>query len=256
MALGTTAALIGSSVIGAVGANKAAKSQAGAAGADLALQGRIYDETTERFQPFTQGGVDAFNALLSLYGLADAPMIGGSPAEIETIGRTLPNGRVSPVGKSYQVGGQTFTNFAEAEAYAAANPVGGTPWAGLELSDATRFAMDEGRDSIEAGAAGAGGLYSGATMEGLERLRFGLAANDRETQVNRLYGLAGMGQASAGGQAAAGSAYAAGASNAYGNLGNARAAGAIGVGNAVNQGLGNYVGYQQYNALLPLLEAA
>lgn len=113
---------------------------------------------------------------------------------------------------------------------------------GLSMSPAARFAMTEGRDTIEAGGAARGGLFSGATLGGLERMRMGLATQDRETQLNRLAGLVDMGQGAAGMQASAGGNFAAGASNAIGARGNALAAGAIGSANALNAGINNGMG--------------
>jgi hypothetical protein len=54
------------------------------------------------------------------------------------------------------------------------------------------------------------------------------------------------GQSAAGAQANAATNTAAGVSNAYGNIGNAQAAGAIGVGNAFNSGINNFLSYSQY----------
>jgi hypothetical protein len=70
-------------------------------------------------------------------------------------------------------------------------------YTGMEMSEGTRFLMNEGRDEIEGGAAGAGGLYSGATLEALERKRMGLASLDKDNQQQQLFSLAGMGQSAA-----------------------------------------------------------
>jgi hypothetical protein len=146
----------------------------------------------------------------------------------------------------YQVGGQTFATMAEAQAWANANRAGGTQYGGIQLSPGARFAMEQGRDAIEAGAAGRGNLFSGSTVGGLERMRFGLSAQDREQQLSRLAGLVDMGMGAAGMHATAGGNYAAGASNALANLGNAKAAGAVGVGNAITGGLNNLAGVWGY----------
>ena len=128
---------------------------------------------------------------------------------------------------------------------------------GISMSPAARFALEQGRDTVEAGAAARGGLQSGATLAGLERLRQGMAAQDREQQLNRIGGLADMGQGAAGMQASAGSNFAQGAGqttnfmgNALANWGDAQASGAIGVGNAFGGGLQNIAGMFAYqNAL-------
>lgn len=131
-------------------------------------------------------------------------------------------------------------------------------FAGISMSPGTRFAMEEGRDTIEAGAAARSGLNSGATLAGLERLRFGLSAQDRETQLNRLGGLAGMGQSAAAMNAANSANFTQNATGALGAMGNAQAAGSIGVGNALQGGLQNLSsiwGYQSaqmpQNSLAP-----
>lgn len=126
---------------------------------------------------------------------------------------------------------------------------------GISMSPGAQFALGQGRDTIEAGAAMRGGINSGATLAGLERLRMGMAAQDRDSQLNRLAGLTDMGMGAAGMQANAGNALAAGNANAsqfmgnaLANQGNAAAAGAVGVGNALQGGLQNGIGllgYQQ-----------
>lgn len=118
---------------------------------------------------------------------------------------------------------------------------------GISMSPGTTFALEQGRDTIEAGAAARSGLNSGATLAGLERLRFGLSAQDRETQLNRLGGLSQMGQSAAAMQAANSANYTQNATNALGAMGNAQSAGAIGVGNSLQGGLNNLAsiyGYQ------------
>ena len=115
-------------------------------------------------------------------------------------------------------------------------------FAGLSMSPAGLFALEQGRDIIEAGAAARGGLFSGSSMNALERTRGQIAANDRENQLNRLTGLAGMGQASAGMQAQANTNFANMAGQALGSIGDARAAGSIATGNAINSGMNNALG--------------
>lgn len=66
-------------------------------------------------------------------------------------------------------------------------------WAGLSLTPQGRFLMEQGRDSIEAGASATGGLRSGATLQALEEYRQGLATQDRDNQLNRLAGRADTG---------------------------------------------------------------
>ncbi len=274
MAIATgTALMAGASVVGglaqASAAKKAARAQTKAADQQVALQREVYEDQTQRFQPYLEGGGNALGAYMYELGLGDAPTIGGSPMEITEIPGT-PAQAASPqyqnmnfMGKMalqrlnsgasagdprYSVGGNVFDTREQAEAYAQANPTGGTQYEGISMSPGAQFALQEGRDTVEAGAAHRGGLNSGATLEGLERLRMGLAAKDRDSQLNRLAGLTDMGQGAAGMQASAGNAFANMASTSLANKGNAQAAGAIGAGNAFSgmmDNLSGIYGYQQ-----------
>lgn len=123
-------------------------------------------------------------------------------------------------------------------------------YGGFQETPGYQFARSEGLNAVEGSAAGRGGLYSGATMQALQERGTGLANQEYGNYVNRLTGLAGSGQNAAAGMGAANQAYSNQAGNALGNYGNAAAAGAIGVGNAINQGIGNYLGYQQFNQLM------
>jgi hypothetical protein len=82
------------------------------------------------------------------------------------------------------------------KAYASNLGLGKGPkgYRGMELTDAARFNMEQGREITEGGAAGSGGLYSGATMAALEKLRGGIAAQDRGNQMAELMGLGQVGQ--------------------------------------------------------------
>ena len=122
----------------------------------------------------------------------------------------------------------------------------------LELSESSRFALNEGRDSIEAGAAARGGVFSGAAMKGLEDYRNRVAVTDRDNQLNRLFSMVQMGQNAASGQGAAGTNFAQSAGANIMAGGNARAAGIVGGVNAVNDAIGNYYGYQNFNRLMDL----
>jgi hypothetical protein len=179
------AAGLGSAAIGASSASKAAKAQSAAAQSDLALKSKIYDETTQRFQPFLEAGQLGQQAYMSELGLGDAP-------------------------EGYE---------------------------GYQSTPAYNFMMNQGVEDIESSAAARGKLFSGATGTALERFRTGLVSQEQNTFLNRLSGLSQQGQAAAGSQASAGQAYSSGAGQAYGNLGAARASGALGVGNAVTGGI-------------------
>ena len=267
----------GSALLGAGASRKAAKAQTAAANADMAFQKETRDQIVAKLDPYYQGGTQAQAALLYEAGLGPRPMIGAQPLSVEEV-RTpmqsgprqqgnsllddpfknpfgigfLPGGSSQPrqaapqMSTSYRVGGQTFGSRGEAEAYAAANGTQGTPFGGFQESPGYKFAFDQGTDAVNALAGAKGGLNSGRTMQDLNTFGQGIANQEYGNWWNRLSGLAGSGQNAAAQQGTAMTNAAAGVSQAYGNIGNATSAGAIGVSNALNRGVENYLGYQQY----------
>jgi len=251
---------VGSALIGAGSANKAAKAQERAAAAQAQVQREMYDQTRTDLAPYRDLGGPAAQAINYLNGFGAAPVVGGTtpditssvtrgtPARYEWNARQGINELVSrarPGSTSYSVGGNNFNSMDEAEAYANANPIGGTPWE-WQTDPGYQFRLGEGMRAVEAGAARRHGLASGATMEALNRSAQGFASNEYGNVYNRIAGQANMGQSAAAGTAAANQNYATGASNALANLGDARAAGAIGVGNALQGGINNGLGIWAY----------
>jgi hypothetical protein len=137
------------------------------------------------------------------------------------------------------------------------------------------FRMSEGMKGLERSAAARGGLLSGATMKGIQRFGQDLGSQEyqnafnryqaeRQSRLNPLQSLAGVGQTSANVLGQAGQsmtagiggalgAYGQGASEAIGAAGQARASGYVGQANALTGALGQYMNYsqqQQQNALL------
>lgn len=251
-----------SGVIGAKASKDASKAQQESAREQLALQREQFDRTEENLAPFLGAGTNALSALLFELGLGPAPTFGGTAPEIVEFQDTQASKGLQPfifqggrregeIGfkdagpittTRFRVGDQVFDSREAAQGFAEANPVGATTFNGIQASPAAIFALEQGRDSIEAGAAARGGLNSGATLAGLERLRFGLSAQDRDNQLNRLAGLVDSGQGAAGQQAVAGNAFAAQGSNALAQAGNARSAGIIGANNAFQNAFSNIAG--------------
>jgi hypothetical protein len=243
MAIGTTAALIGgtiaSSAIGARGAKKAADAQARSADQSVRLQRDIYNETTQRFAPYLEGGGNALDAYLYEMGLGDRPMIGGTAPEIKTV----TGGRGA---QKYLVGDMSFDSMSAAEAYADERKTGAREYAGYSESPMAKYLLREGMEGIEGGAAAAGGLYSGATLQALENNRREVITADTDNYFARLYGLTGMGLSAAGNQANAGQNYASGASQALTNKGNAQAGGYLGQAQAFQGGINDAAGIYGY----------
>jgi hypothetical protein len=64
----------------------------------------------------------------------------------------------------------------------------------MKTTAATKYLLNQGRNTVEGGAAGAGGLYSGETLAELEKMRHGLVAQDYGTQMDQLGNLITIGQ--------------------------------------------------------------
>lgn len=109
-----------------------------------------------------------------------------------------------------------------------------------------QFGLQGGVDAITAAGSVAGGVQSGATQKALTKFGQDYATGDYNNWLNRVQGMMSSGQNAAGQQAAAGQNYSQGAGNAYANMGNASAAGAIGVGNALQGGISNGLSLYQY----------
>lgn len=117
---------------------------------------------------------------------------------------------------------------------------------GFQRSPGYRFQFNEGQRAIDGSAATRGGLFSGATMKAQNQFGNGLAQQDFYNYLGQLSGLTNMGSGAAGMTATAGGNFGAGQGNALASIGNARAAGAVGVGNAINSGIGNALGTYNY----------
>lgn len=268
MAIGTAAAILGSSAIGALGSSKAASAQSAAADKQLKLQREIYDEQTKNFAPFLQGGTNAFDALLYEMGLGQAPTVGGTLPGIETITEAIPGaigGSSNPndinyMGPNaggptertrYSVGGQMFDSMDAAEQYRGTlTPEGGTTYGGYTKTPGYDFRLQQGVNALDSSAAARGNLFSGAQAKALTQFGQDFGANEWTNYIARLTGLAGQGQSAAGNQANAGANFAGNAGNALAAQGNAQAAGWIGATNAAQNGLNNFLGYQQMQQLL------
>jgi hypothetical protein len=134
----------------------------------------------------------------------------------------------------------------EAQEWANANRTGGQQFGGFTASPGYQFQRNAGNQSVNALAGARGGLNSGRTMQDLAKFNQGLASQEYGNYFARLSGMAGQGLGAATGQANAATNAASGVSNALSGIGNAQAAGAIGVGNAINNGIQNGLGMWQY----------
>lgn len=120
------------------------------------------------------------------------------------------------------------------------------PYGGFTATPGYQFRFNQGTEAVNALAGAGGGLDSGATREALTRFGQGIASDEYGQYLARLGGFADAGLSAANMSGQASQFAAAGTSAALAARGNAQSAGAIGVGNALNQGIGNVLGAWQY----------
>ena len=118
------------------------------------------------------------------------------------------------------------------------------------------FRMSEGMKALERSAAARGGLLSGGMLKGAQRYGQDLASQEymnafnryqaeRNARLNPLQSLAGIGQTATNQLGQAGQTMASNVGQALGAAAQARASGYVGGANALTQGLGTYLNYQQ-----------
>lgn len=93
---------------------------------------------------------------------------------------------------------------------------------GFYTSPEYAFTRDQGLQSLERGAAARGGMYSGGADADRMKFAAGLASQEYGNHWNRLAGLSGVGQSTAGSLGQFGANAATNIGNAYGNIGNIR----------------------------------
>ena len=118
-------------------------------------------------------------------------------------------------------------------------PMPGYQYQGFQATPGYQFALDQGNQQIQGSAAAQGNVLSGATMQSLQNNGIGMANQEYNNYMNRLSGMAGSGQAAAGQTASAAGNLGMATGQAYGNIGNAQAAGSVAMGNTINNSLGN-----------------
>ena len=277
-------ALVGAAtgLIGASGARSAANAQAQASKDQIELAREAWEYQKGALAPY-RGDDIAVNALMYELGLGPAPTIGGSAPQINRVQTGQGNGQSfddwakdkygsldwhDDPGRwawkerqarseweaggggqpqyAYEVGGQSFGTRDEAQQWAQANPTGGQTYQGYQKTPGYDFRLQEGMDAVQAGVGARHGLNSGATLEALAEHNQNFATNGYANHLNRLTGMTSMNQSAAAGQAGSAGQFATNGSNALANLGNAQAAGSIGVANAITGGINNGVGLWAY----------
>ncbi|MEO9648820.1 MAG: hypothetical protein ABJ360_22540 [Roseobacter sp.] len=255
----------GTALLGASGASSAADAQVAASEAQVDLSREIYYDQKETLAPYLGNNL-AIQALMYENGLGAAPTFGGTngptPQRVQV--GTETNGQRewiwtgSDAGGGYysepeetpiykwDVNGRQFDTQDGATAFASTLATDGETFGGFTESPGYQFRLDEGLDAVQSGVGAQHGLNSGATLQALTQYGQDYGSNEYNNYYNRLAGLAAGNQAAAAGQVSAGSEYVSNANNALANIGNAQAAGSIGVTNAITGGINNGVGLWAY----------
>jgi hypothetical protein len=135
----------------------------------------------------------------------------------------------------------------------------------LQNEPGYQFGLSEGEKGINRAASARGGYDSGSALKSLLKYnqdyagtKYDAAFNRDQIYKNQVYnqlaGISGTGQTATAQTAALGANAANQIGQNYQNAGDARAAGIVGVGNAVNQGIGSYINYNQSQSLLDALK--
>lgn len=261
---------VASAAVGGLGASSAASAQQAISEDQLELAREQYQDQVNFLAPYRNAGTLGNQAYMYELGLGSAPTVGGTAPQIsrvqtsagsgnestgiggryfkhrESDSQSRSSGYVAPT-YEYQVGGQTFGTREDAQAWATANPTGGTAYGGFTETPGYDFRLNEGARTVEAGVAANQGLNSGAALKALERYGQDYATSEYDNYLNRLLGVSDRGQSAATGTVAASQNYTDVGTNALANYGNAQAAGAIGVGNAIQGGINNGLSLWAYN---------
>lgn len=112
---------------------------------------------------------------------------------------------------------------------------------GFETSPGYNFVRSEGLRDINNSFAARGGALSGNALRALAQFNSGLASNEFGNYFERNARLAGLGGSATNNAAAYGAQSASNIGNALIGGGNARASGVLGVNNAIQGGIGNYL---------------
>ncbi len=250
------AAIGGSAIIGGMvqadSSRRAANTAADAQNASLGLQGQLFDQTKAEAQPYITGGRGAYEALLRTYGLSDVGFE-GSP-EFKRAQESYNAANAAPSGfrgfanaltaRKPQAGpfeGSSAYQEAIKQWRANGGAQGQPDYSGFYNSPDYQFAFQQGQQAVDRSAAAKGRLYSGAQQKASQQFGQGLATQYLGNYRSGLQGAANTGTNALGALAGARSGYAQSAGQGYENLGNIRAAGALGQGQAWSNALGGIV---------------
>ena len=236
-------AVVGSALISGIASNSAANTQAKASEKAADAQLQMFEENKDLQEPFRQGGLQAENRLLYLLGL--------SPVSY------LPQGA--------KAGEEVTTGYGDTSSADFGKYGRDFGMSDFQADPGYAFRLSEGLKALDRQAAARGGLISGSALKAAQRYGQDAASQEYQNafnryQVNRsnqlapLQSLMGASQTATNALGNLGTTTAANAGQAYQNAGSAQASGYVGIGNAINQGIGTYLNYQNANNLAAALQ--
>lgn len=267
MAIGTTAAILGSAVIGAGASaiassknskaiSQAAQSQEQGTAQAIAAQERARSENLALQRPLYDAGMPALNARNALLGLG-APQA-ATPQPMNALaafgGGRMPSGYGYGLdeGANYQ----PFASPTSTPGYGTQVPQATTQQAQQNAFDAFRnstgykFRFDQGMNALNSGYAGAGVIRSGAAMKGALEYGQGLASSEFGNYWNMLGEQQNLASGAANAMSGVNTTYANNAGSLAVNAGNQQAQFALDRGRnagqtigAIGLGLSNALGY-------------
>lgn len=261
--VGGIVASVGGGLLQASAQKKAASKAASAAekgnAAATAAFKEAYEEAKLILAPYTTAGYGTLQAQLALLGYGGTPgqaAVAGTAQEVVPIFPSGARRGRRGTATSWQVGDKTFTDKAEAEAYAKANPVGGrAAVAAVSDQEAQRLAIErvkggaqfeelakQGEYGIMANAAATGGLRGGDTQAALAQFRPQMLQALITQQLQNLGGITSVGGNAAGAIANAAVGTGTNIGNAYSSTGQTNAQAAIAAGQANSNAIGGIAG--------------
>ena len=215
-------AIGGGAILGAISSNSSSKRQVEAVREGQDAQERMFERQNELNEPFRQAGITGQNRYMELMGLG---------------------GNTGAPGYGRYARDFGMSDFQQDPGY--------------------EFRLTEGLKVLDRQAAARGGLISGAALKAAGRYGQDYASGEfqnafnrfqvnRSNQLNPLASLAGMGQTATNALSNAAGQYGQAAYGSATDIGNAQAAGRMGMANALAGGVGQGINYYQNSRLMDL----
>lgn len=256
-------AIIGSSIIGAIGSNSAADTQASAANNAAQLTQQQYQNTVAQEQPYLQSGYGAQSQLNYLLGIGQNPSQAQAPSGTG-YGYSAGSGYGGAAGMNAYYGGYPYSP-SQGGSTSAMQPTTSSTAGGFgsllspftadtfkQYSPAYQFQLQQGQQGVLNGDSSSAGALSGAAQKDLMSFNqneantaFNNAFNQYQTQQGNVYtrlaNVANLGQNAASNTGQIGANLAGSTAQSITNAGSASAAGQVGVANSLSGGVNSAI---------------